>query len=61
MSITQHYINLRTSENIIDMSNNIQILTQNVFDLQSQLQSAYMRIDELTQMIQERHDSHSDD
>lgn len=61
MSITQHYINLRTSENIIVMSNNIQILTQNVFDLQSQLQSAYMRIDELTQMIQERHDSHSDD
>lgn len=60
MPTTQRYINVNTSEKISNLSAEIEILHRNVFDLQCQLHSAYIRINELTQMIQERYDSHSD-
>lgn len=59
MIINQRYKNLHTSETLLQMTNDVDMLKQNVFDLQTQLQAAYIRINELTQIIQDRHDSHS--
>jgi len=59
MGQTQAYINIKVDDRITELEKTINILTNNVFDLQSQLQHAYIRIEQLTSMMATRHDSDS--
>lgn len=59
MGQTQAYINIKVDDRITELEKTTHILMKNVFDLQSQLQNAYIRIEELTSKMAAHHDSDS--
>jgi hypothetical protein len=59
MSQAQAYINIKTDDRITELEKTTQILMRNVFDLQTQLQHAYIRIEELTSKMAVINDSDS--
>lgn len=56
---TQDYTNIKTSDRISEIEKIVELLQRNVFDLQHQLQNAYIRIDTLTKYMANTHDSDS--
>jgi hypothetical protein len=56
---SQDYTNIKTSDRISELEKNVELLQRNVFDLQHQLQNAYIRIDTLTKDMASTHDSDS--
>lgn len=56
---SQAYINIKISDRISDLEKSVSLLQRNVFDLQQQLQNAYIRIDTLTRHMANTHDSDS--
>jgi hypothetical protein len=56
---SQAYTNIKTSDRMSELEKNVALLQRNVFDLQQQLQNAYMRIETLTRHMAITHDSDS--
>lgn len=59
MSQAQAYINIKINDRITELEKNTQILMKNVFDLQTQLHHAYIRIEQLTSKMAVTNDSDS--
>jgi len=61
MSDDTRYKTIKIDDDLIHLFRDVAILKQNVLDLQSQLQSAYIRIAQLTDLLEDyTHDSNSE-